>query len=199
MAGTREVQYLVLPDSTNPYLLARVRWPDICQAMSPVRPDWQEDPGLFDLPYDPCGTPVTFEQAAAIAAEWGTHFPREERAGTAVPSLMRRMPANWSNLSRAERNAWSLEYLKTRKRAAAEARPPRRRWRRRQASPWFEPVQPPQDEPVLDLTAVSDDMLPGAAAEANVTLDVTQEPAAAKNAVIDLTDMSDDAPTVEGA
>lgn len=29
-----EVQYLVLPNSTNPFLLARVRWPDVAEAIS---------------------------------------------------------------------------------------------------------------------------------------------------------------------
>ena len=52
-----EVQYLVLPDSVNPYLLARVRWPDVAQAISPELPHWQYDPGLFDLPYDPAARP----------------------------------------------------------------------------------------------------------------------------------------------
>src|ERR1700722_10346246 len=40
-----EVQYLVLGDRTDPYLLARVRWPDIAQAISAGCPDWQDDLG----------------------------------------------------------------------------------------------------------------------------------------------------------
>jgi hypothetical protein len=47
---TREVSYLVLTDRTAPYLLARVRWPDVAQAITIGNPDWLEDPGLFDLP-----------------------------------------------------------------------------------------------------------------------------------------------------
>ena len=51
MAERGEIQYLVLPDPDHPHLLACVRWPDVFHAISPVRPEWQNDPGLFDLPY----------------------------------------------------------------------------------------------------------------------------------------------------
>jgi len=104
-----EVQYLVLPDIANPYLLAIVRWPDIAQAISLGRPEWQGDQGLFDLPYDPSSVTVTPAQAASIAARWGSRLPT---AGQDPPlSLIRRMPANWSNLVPAEKRAWSLEYV----------------------------------------------------------------------------------------
>ena len=119
MAGPYDVKYIVLPDAINPYLLARVRWPDVFHAISPARPDWQVDPGLFDLPYDPSSTTVTFDQAAAIAAEWGAHLPADETVRTAQVSLMRRMPADWSNLSRAERRAWSIDVVGTKRRPVA--------------------------------------------------------------------------------
>ena len=67
-----EVQYLVLAERDAPYLLARVRWPDVAQAMSAGCPYWQYDPGLFDLPYDPSSTKVTLSQASAIAAGSGS-------------------------------------------------------------------------------------------------------------------------------
>ncbi len=102
-----DVQYLVLPDVTNPYLLAMVRWPDVAQAISVGRPEWQGDQGLFDLPYDPSSVRVTPVQAASIAARWGAHLPSERQDPPS--SLIRRMPANWSNLVPAERYAWSLE------------------------------------------------------------------------------------------
>ena len=113
MSGRTDVQYLVLPDTTNPYLLARVRWPDVFQAISAGRPYWQDDPGLFDLPYDPNSTEVTLEQATAIAADWDARLPADEKARTSDPSLIRRMPADWSNLAPAELRAWSIEFLKT--------------------------------------------------------------------------------------
>ena len=113
MPGRTDVQYLVLPDTTNPYLLARVRWPDVFQAISAGRPYWQDDPGLFDLPYDPSSTEVTLEQATAIAADWGARLPADEKARTSDPSLIRRMPADWSNLAPAELRAWSIESSKT--------------------------------------------------------------------------------------
>jgi hypothetical protein len=107
-APKREIQYLVLPDPTSPYLLARVRWPDVYQAISPVRPDWQDDPGLFDLPYAPNSTELTFEDAAALASEWGAELPSGEGEQALGLSLIRRLPSDWSALSTAERRAWSI-------------------------------------------------------------------------------------------
>jgi len=118
MAGQHEVKYFVLLHAERPYLLARVRWPDVYQAMSPVRPEWQEDIGLLDLPHDPASTTVTLKQAAAIAAEWGARPPAAMPAATPKPVLIRRMPADWSNLSRAEREAWSIEFVKPGTRSA---------------------------------------------------------------------------------
>src|SRR5579864_9344153 len=107
MPDTGEVRYLVLADRAVPYLLARVRWPDVAQAVSARSPDWLEDPGLFDLPYDPSAIAVSFPQAASVASGWG----RQLHPGAAedVPSYMRRMPANWSDLSPSERRAWGIE------------------------------------------------------------------------------------------
>jgi hypothetical protein len=178
-AGKGEVQYLVLPDSTNPYLLARVRWPDVYQAISPVRPDWQDDPGLFDLPYDPSSTRVSFAEAALIAADWGAQLPADETVRTARVELMRRMPANWSDLSPAEQSAWSIVHTKPGKLSAAGdevRRAPRRaplgsrlarlRARKRDVEPAADPSEllheeliPDLDltEDVIDLTAMSDD------------------------------------------
>jgi hypothetical protein len=123
-----EVQYLVLPDADNPALLARVRWPDVCQAMSHGRPIWQEDLGLFDLPYAPTSTAVTVEQAIAIAAGWGVRLDPNEPPKSEV-ALMRRMPPDWTELSPAERRAWSLDAAGAgtggKKRRGAQAEPPR--------------------------------------------------------------------------
>ena len=137
MADTRDIAYLVLPDATNPALLARVRWPDVFQAMSPARPYWQDDPGLFDLPYDPNSTPLSSAEAAALAAEWGGRLVSDD-TDTSVRSLIRRMPANWSNLSPAEIGAWSIEFAKPAKPAAlaegtsrGRTTSRRRPWRRR--------------------------------------------------------------------
>ena len=124
MAREHQVNYFVMLHAEQPYLLARVRWPDVYQAMSPARPEWQDDIGLFDLPHDPMSTTVTLKQAAALAAEWGARPPADVPSATPKPVLMRRMPADWSNLSRAEQEAWSIEFVKPGRRSA-------RRWRRR--------------------------------------------------------------------
>jgi len=105
--AAHEVRYLVLPDVQSPWLLAQVRWPDLFQAISPARPYWQSDPGLFDLPYDASAVRVSAEQAQGIAAEWGATLPDEDK-GSVGPSFIRRMPANWSHLSPAEKRAWSI-------------------------------------------------------------------------------------------
>lgn len=119
MAGCAEVQYVVLSGTGGPYLLARVRWPDVCQAISLGRPDWQDDPGLFDLPYDTSSVAVSLAEADAIAAAWGARLPSDPTAQAAESSLIRRMPANWSNLAPAEKRAWSLESVNTRPRPLA--------------------------------------------------------------------------------
>ncbi len=126
-----EVQYLVLPDSVNPYLLARVRWPDVAQAISPSIPHWQYDPGLFDLPYDPASATVTFARAASIASNWGADISTDPTEP--VPALIRRMPANWSYLSGAEKDTWRLGDVKP---SGAARHTDRKRWfARRSARP----------------------------------------------------------------
>jgi len=105
--GNDEIRYLVLADRAVPYLLARVRWPDVAQAISAGYPDWLDDIGLFDLPYDPNAVPVSFTQAASVAAGWGRKLSTEPAAN--APSFIRRMPANWSDMTPGERRAFGLE------------------------------------------------------------------------------------------
>jgi hypothetical protein len=117
----RPVAYLVLPNAEAPFLLARVRWPDVYQAISAVRTDWQDDPGLFDLPYAPASVHISYEDAVEIAEGWGARIPSEEADQQSGPSLIRRMPSDWSSLSTAERRAWSIEFEKPARRALANA------------------------------------------------------------------------------
>jgi PilZ domain len=120
MPGTDEVTYLVLAERAIPYLLARVRWPDVAQAISARSPDWLEDPGLFDLPYEPSAVTLSFPQAASVAEGWGRQL--HPGAAEGVPSYMRRMPANWSDLSPSERRAWGIEFVGRRRSQARRAR-----------------------------------------------------------------------------
>jgi len=123
MPATGEVMYLVLAERAVPYLLARVRWPDVAQAISAAAPDWLDDPGLFDLPYNPGAVMVSFPQAASVAAGWGRRLHTE--AADDVPSYIRRMPANWSDLSPSERRTWGIEFVGRRRTAARRIRRPR--------------------------------------------------------------------------
>src|ERR1700722_3774892 len=119
MEATREsategaVKYFVLGDGASPLLLARLRWPDVAQAITAGLRDWQDDIGLFDLPYDPNGEPGTFDQASALAADWGVALPADGAFSSPLQPLIRRMPANWSNLAPAEKHAWALEFVTT--------------------------------------------------------------------------------------
>ena len=119
-SDTGEVRYLVLAECAAPYLLARVRWPDVAQAITAGCPDWLDDPGLFDLPYDPDAVTLSFPQAASVAAGWGRQLGDEPAVG--APAMMRRMPANWSDLSPAERDALGLEPLGRRRVSARRLR-----------------------------------------------------------------------------
>jgi hypothetical protein len=113
------VKYFVLGDGAGPLLLARLRWPDVAQAITAGLRDWQDDIGLFDLPYDPNGEPVTFDEASAIAAGWGVALPADAVFSSPLQPLIRRMPANWSNLAPAEKHAWALEFVTTGRRSGA--------------------------------------------------------------------------------
>jgi len=118
--GHCEQTYLVLTDRAVPYLLARVRWPDVAQAITAGRPDWLDDPGLFDLPYDASAVRVSFAQAASVAASWGVQLQAEPADG--APTFIRRMPANWSDLSPAERRAFGIEFVGRRRAPARHLR-----------------------------------------------------------------------------
>jgi hypothetical protein len=114
MSTTSQIRYLVLPDRYDPYFLAMVRWPDVAQAISLWRNDWQEDPGLFDLPYASNSVEVSYAEAAVIASCWGAQLSADTSVTTGVP-FIRRMPADWTVLSRAEKQAWSLDLVNTRR------------------------------------------------------------------------------------
>jgi hypothetical protein len=114
--ATSDVTYLLLADRASPYLLARVRWPDVAQAITKASQDWLDDPGLFDLPYEPSAVKVSFPQAASVAAAWGRQL--RPQPDYDAPSFIRRMPANWSDLSHAERRALGIESVAKRRSSA---------------------------------------------------------------------------------
>jgi hypothetical protein len=105
--SSADANYFVLGGSATPYLLARVCWPDVAQAITAGCRNWLEDPGLFDLPYDPISASVSLDRAAEIAAGWGSSLPTES---TPTREFIRRMPAVWSSLTPAELRAFSLDF-----------------------------------------------------------------------------------------
>jgi hypothetical protein len=130
----------------------------VFQAISAAQPDWRSDPGLFDLPYDPSSRVVTQEHAEAIAAEWGARLPAADEGAVAGPSLIRRMPANWSELSPAAKRAWWIEpRVATGAAAAGESWWARRRRRRAEAGVTPDPdavivLRDVEPADVIDLT-----------------------------------------------
>ena len=106
-----EAQYLVLGDSAHPYLLARVRWPDVAQAISEDRPGWLDDPGLFDLPYDPAGERVS---RGGRRRSPPSGAPNSPSSGYRVlRPTARQIPATWSDMVPVEKRSWSLEHVTT--------------------------------------------------------------------------------------
>jgi hypothetical protein len=105
---TREMSYLVLTDRAVPYLLARLRWPDVAQALTVSSTDWLDDPGLFDLHYDSGAVNVSFAQAASVAASWGMQL----RAGAATQGpVIRRMSSTRSEKSGRNGHAWTIGFV----------------------------------------------------------------------------------------
>lgn len=118
--STHEVTHLVLTDGAVPYLLARVRWPDVAQATTVGNGTWLDDPGLFDLRHDSNAVPLTFAQAASVAAGWGMQLSAEPASD--APSFIRRMPANWSDLPPVERRAYGIEFVGKKRTSARHVR-----------------------------------------------------------------------------
>jgi hypothetical protein len=109
---TREMSYVVLTDRAVPYLLARLRWPDVAQALTGTSPGWLDDPGLFDLHYDSSAVNVSFSQAASVAAGWGMQL----RAGAAAEGpVMRRTSPSRPDKSHRNRRAWGIELVGSRR------------------------------------------------------------------------------------
>lgn len=149
-----DVQYLVLGDPSDPFFLARVRWPDVFDAISPARPKWLPDVGLFDLPYDPAATAITRADAQRIATSWGATLPGiDEPSDATSQTMIRRMPATWGALSPAEMRPWALDVVRAEQHRTS--RRARRRFGRRSA-----PTVPAvgtvhlagHDDRVIDLT-----------------------------------------------
>jgi hypothetical protein len=119
---TRVMSYVVLTDRAVPYLLARLRWPDVAQAMTVSSPRWLEDPGLFDLHYDCSAVNVSFAQAASVAAGWGAQLRPGAAAGGPI---MGRMSSSLLEKSRSNGHAWSIEFVGRRRGSSRRVPRPR--------------------------------------------------------------------------
>ena len=65
------ITYIVEPDAKNPWLLARVRFPDLCEAIGPKRPEWTHSLDFMDLVHGSDGEIVTEDEARKLAESWG--------------------------------------------------------------------------------------------------------------------------------
>lgn len=66
-----EITYIVEPSFDNPVLLARLRFPDLSEAISKANTTWKHSPALMDLMHGSDGEVVTEAEARKIAASWG--------------------------------------------------------------------------------------------------------------------------------
>jgi hypothetical protein len=94
VAQPEAVRYLALPDKIRPRALARIRWPDLAQAMTAAHPVWKDDPALFDLLHSHAATPITAAQATKIASSWGASLNHETQADSTV-RLSDKQPRYW--------------------------------------------------------------------------------------------------------
>ena len=116
-----EIRYLVLPDSVSPCLLARMR-----ARLTSHRPSAPYGPsGCTTRDCSTCPTTRPAQQSPSpVPRQSPTTGGSTSTADTAepVPSLIRRLPANWSSLVPAERHAWSLAPARRRARASSPGR-----------------------------------------------------------------------------
>jgi hypothetical protein len=68
------ITYAVEEADGKPYLLARLRWPDVAEAISPHQTEWKTNRRLFDMLYSSDGAIVSAEEAGRLAASWGARF-----------------------------------------------------------------------------------------------------------------------------
>jgi len=71
-----------------PYILARLRWPDLAESISPHNPEWTTQRSMFYMLYDSSGEWVSEEYAREFAESWGATWPQSDEpcATTEIPS-----------------------------------------------------------------------------------------------------------------
>ena len=69
------VKYFTEASPDMPWLLARVRWPDIAQVVTKADPVWRDDKDALRYLWDSDGAITTPDEAARIAHAWGVTLP----------------------------------------------------------------------------------------------------------------------------
>lgn len=71
-----------------PYVLARLRWPDLAETISPHNPEWTTQRSAFAMLYDSSGELVSEEVARKLADRWGATWPESDEpcATTEIPN-----------------------------------------------------------------------------------------------------------------
>lgn len=82
------LSYAVERTGRVPYVLARLRWPDLAECISPKYPEWRTHRRMFYMLYDSSGEIVSEEYARKLADQWGAVWPESDEpcAKTEIPS-----------------------------------------------------------------------------------------------------------------
>lgn len=97
----QSTRYAVERDASgNPYLLARLRWPDIAEAVSPHDRLWTTNWHLFNMLYESTGEWVGEDYARELALSWGASFD-------AVRAVLAKPPKAPNQMTPDELRTWA--------------------------------------------------------------------------------------------
>ena len=94
MADT--VKYAVERAAGVPYMLVRLRWPDIAESINPHDVTWKPDYALFDKLYNSDGELISAGDALRLAQSWGGTLPDDGAKG-----VMAKWGDSWQTQERA--------------------------------------------------------------------------------------------------
>ena len=93
---TDTVKYAVERAAGVPYMLVRLRWPDIAESINPHDVTWKPDYALFDKLYNSDGELISAGDALRLAQSWGGTLPDDGAKG-----VMAKWGDSWQTQERA--------------------------------------------------------------------------------------------------